>query len=39
VIKIDPDFSIERQRRVLPYRNPDDFDRRVDGLRKANISA
>ena len=38
VIKIAPDFSIERQRRVLPYRNPDDFDRRVDGLRKANIS-
>jgi len=38
VMKIAPDFSIERQRRVLPYKNPDDFERRVQGLRKANIS-
>ena len=38
VMKIAPNFSIERQRRVLPYKNPDDFERRVEGLRKANIS-
>jgi adenylate cyclase len=38
VMRIAPDFSIERQRRVLPYKNPDDFERRVEGLRKANIS-
>ena len=38
VMKITPDFSIERQRRVLPYKNPDEFERRVEGLRKASIS-
>ena len=38
LMKIAPNFSIERQRRVLPYKNPDDFERRVEGLRKANIS-
>jgi adenylate cyclase len=36
-MKISPDFSIERQRRVLPYSNPDDFERRVEGLRKADL--
>jgi TolB-like protein len=35
--KIAPDFSIERQRRILPYTNPADFERRVEGLRKAGI--
>jgi len=39
VMKIAPNFSIERQRRILPYRNPDDFERRVEGLRKAGIPA
>jgi adenylate cyclase len=40
VIRIAPNFSIEWQRRVLPYKNPSDFERcRVEGLRKANISA
>jgi tetratricopeptide (TPR) repeat protein len=38
LMKIAPDFSIERQRRVLSYKNPEDFERRVEGLRKANIS-
>jgi adenylate cyclase len=37
VMKIAPDFSIERQRRILPYKNPADFERRIEGLRKANI--
>jgi TolB-like protein/class 3 adenylate cyclase len=39
VMRIAPNFSIEWQRRVLPYQNPSDFERRVEGLRKANISA
>jgi adenylate cyclase len=39
VMRIAPNFSIEWQRRVLPYKNPSDFERRVEGLRKANISA
>ena len=37
VMRIAPDFSIERQRRTLPYKNPDDFERRVEGMRKAGL--
>ena len=37
-LKINPGFSIERRRRVLPFRNPDDFERRVEGLRKAGLT-
>jgi TolB-like protein len=37
VMRIAPNFSIEWQRRILPYRNPDDFERRVEGLRKAGL--
>ncbi|PDT02716.1 adenylate/guanylate cyclase domain-containing protein [Rhizobium chutanense] len=36
-LQINPDFSVERRRRVLPFRNPEDFDRRVEGLRKAGL--
>ncbi|ANM11976.1 MULTISPECIES: adenylate/guanylate cyclase domain-containing protein [unclassified Rhizobium] len=36
-LRINPDFSIERRRRVLPFRNPEDFNRRVEGLRKAGL--
>ena len=38
VVRIAPDFSIERQRRILPFRNPDDFERRVEGLRTAGLT-
>jgi|UPI0005616C0C TolB-like protein/class 3 adenylate cyclase len=34
---INPSFSVERRRRVLPFRNPEDFERRVEGLRKAGL--
>ena len=37
VMRISPNFSIERQRRVLPFKNPDDFERRVEGLRLAGL--
>jgi TolB-like protein/class 3 adenylate cyclase len=37
-LQINPDFSIERRRRVLPFQNPEDFNRRVDGLRKAGLT-
>jgi adenylate cyclase len=37
VMRIAPSFSIERQRRILPYKNPDDFERRVEGMRKAGL--
>ena len=38
VFRIDPGFSVERRRRVLPFRNPADFERRVDGLRKLGLA-
>ena len=37
VMRIAPNFSIERQRHILPYKNPDDFERRVEGMRKAGL--
>ncbi len=36
-LQINPNFSVERRRRVLPFRNREDFDRRVEGLRKAGL--
>ena len=37
VMKIEPGFSLERRRRVLPYRTPEIFERRLDGLRAAGL--
>ena len=37
VTRIAPKFSIERRRHLLPYKNPDDFERRVEGMRKAGL--
>ncbi|ATU92030.1 adenylate/guanylate cyclase domain-containing protein [Phyllobacterium zundukense] len=36
-LQLNPAFSIERRRRVLPFRNPEDFQRRVEGIRKAGL--
>ncbi len=36
-LRINPAFSIERRRRVQPFQNPEDFERRVEGLRKAGL--
>ena len=38
LLRINPDFSVERGRRVLPFKNSEDFERRVEGLRKAGLS-
>jgi tetratricopeptide (TPR) repeat protein len=38
-LQINPAFSVERRRRVLPFRNPEDFERRVEGIRKAGLIA
>ena len=38
VLRLAPSFSIERRRRVLPFRNPADFERRVEGLRRAGVT-
>ena len=31
------EFFIEWQRRILPFKNPDDFERRIEGMRKAGL--
>ena len=38
VLRIRPDFSMERRRRVMPFRNPEDFERRVEGLRLGGVN-
>jgi TolB-like protein/class 3 adenylate cyclase/Flp pilus assembly protein TadD len=38
VMRLAPDFSIEHRRRVLPFKDPAVFERRIEGLRKAGIS-
>ena len=37
VMRIAPNFSIERRRRILPFKNPDEFERRIEGMRKAGL--
>jgi adenylate cyclase len=37
MLKINPDFSLEQRARVLPYKDPGDFQRIVDGLTKAGL--
>jgi TolB-like protein/class 3 adenylate cyclase len=36
-LDVNPDYSIEHRREVLPYKNPGDFEAVVDGLRKAGL--
>jgi hypothetical protein len=37
LLRVNPDYSIEQRRKVLPYKNPEDFERVVEGLRKAGL--
>jgi adenylate cyclase len=37
VFRINPNYSLEHRRKVLPYKNPSDFELVVEGLRKAGI--
>ena len=39
VFRVNPDYSLEHRRKVLPYKNPHDFECVVDGLRKAGLVA
>ena len=34
-LEINPDYSLEHRGRILPYKNPADFEQIVEGLRKA----
>lgn len=38
MLELKPDFSIDHLKQALPYRDPDLFDRLMDGLREAGIS-
>jgi adenylate cyclase len=37
-LRINPDYSIEHRRQILPYKDPADFERVVEGLRIAGIA-
>jgi adenylate cyclase len=37
LMKVNPDFSLEQRARVLPYKEPRDFQRIVEGLAKAGL--
>ena len=37
LMRITPDFSIERRRRILPFKNPEMFEHRIEGMRKAGL--
>jgi adenylate cyclase len=37
-LEVNPSFSVDHLKRILPYRDPDTLDRLVDGLRQAGIS-
>ena len=37
LMQIEPDFSLDHRRRVLPFRNKADMELRDEGLRKAGI--
>jgi adenylate cyclase len=37
VLRINPGFTIESYKRVLVFRDPKDFENRVDGMRKAGL--
>ena len=36
--EVNPDYSIEQKATILPYKNPADWNRVVDGLRKAGVT-
>jgi adenylate cyclase len=37
LLKVNPDFSLMQRAHVLPYKNPDDFQRILEGLAKAGL--
>ena len=37
LMSVNPEYSVEHRRRVLPYKNPADFEPFVEGLREAGL--
>ncbi|TIM24375.1 MAG: adenylate/guanylate cyclase domain-containing protein, partial [Mesorhizobium sp.] len=37
VLRVNPEYSLEYRRKVLPYKNPEDFELVVEGLRTAGL--
>ena len=37
-LEVNPEYSIEHKARILPYKNPDDWERFIGGLRKAGVA-
>ncbi|MER9353004.1 tetratricopeptide repeat protein [Mesorhizobium sp. M0514] len=37
LLRVNPAYSLEHRRKVLPYKNPADFELMVEGLRKAGV--
>jgi tetratricopeptide (TPR) repeat protein len=37
LLKVNPDFSLSQRARVLPYKDPGDFQRIAEGLAKAGL--
>jgi TolB-like protein/Tfp pilus assembly protein PilF len=37
VLRINPEYSLEHRRKILPYKNPEDLEQIVKGLRKADL--
>jgi adenylate cyclase len=38
VLRVNPEYSLEHRRKVLPYKNPGDFELVVNGLRNAGLA-
>jgi TolB-like protein/cytochrome c-type biogenesis protein CcmH/NrfG len=38
-LRINPEYSFAHRRSILPFKNPADFDRLADGLRRAGLPA
>jgi len=36
-LSVNPGYSLDQRRKVLPYKNPKDFEQVVEGLRKAGL--
>ena len=36
-LRVNPAYSLEHRRKVLPYKNPEDFEKVIDGLRRAGL--